>query len=217
MLNNQEKKPPLLIRDLGVIFPSETSKEKRRCGIYKCDCGKEFKAITHNTNRSREKSCGCLKTIHGLESHKLYQVWNSMVQRCNNHKNKAYKNYGARGIKVCASWLNIKNFIEDMEPTFIKGLTLDRIDVNQNYEPYNCRWSTRAVQSRNTRKIRSSNTSGYRGVSFNKRNNNWVARIGINGKNIYLGRFDEAKEAAKAYDNYVIANNLEHTINEIAH
>lgn len=148
-----------------------------------------------------------------ISRHRLYQTWNNMIQRCNNPKSSSYMNYGARGINVCDRWLIAKNFINDMYPTFQEGLTLDRINTNKNYEPDNCRWATLNVQHRNTRKIYNHNTSGYRGVSWYRRDNLWVVRIRINSKNVHIGRFNDILEAAKAYDNYVIANNLEHTKN----
>jgi len=137
------------------------------------------------------------------------------MQRTTNQKNKVFASYGGRGIIVCERWLSIDNFIEDMYPTFKEGLSIDRIDNNGNYEPSNCRWATKSTQVQNTRIIMSTNKSGYRGVSRHKRDKKWLARIGINGKQKHLGRFNTAIEAAKAYDSYVIDNGLEHTINGV--
>ena len=86
-----------------------------------------------------------------------------MIIRCNNPKSKDYKHYGERGIKVCDEWLDINNFINDMFPSFIEGLTLDRENHLGNYEKSNCRWVNRITQAENTRKIRENNTSGFRG------------------------------------------------------
>lgn len=98
-----------------------------------------------------------------------------------------------------------------MYTTFIDGLEIDRINNNGNYEPSNCRWSTRTTQVRNTRILRNTNISGYRGVGKNGKN--WKSRIIINYKEINLGTFKTAEEAGYAYDKYVINNNLEHTTN----
>lgn len=136
-----------------------------------------------------------------------------MIQRCTNPKNTFYENYGERGIKVSNEWLDINNFINDMYPTFQEGLKIDRIDNNKGYTKSNCRWVNQNIQSRNTRKIRANNKSGYRGVSWYKNYNKWAAQIKVNNKCIKLGYYEDKLEAAKAYDNYVICNNLEHTKN----
>lgn len=210
----------ILLDDLGMLYPNENSNQKRRYGLYKCFCGNEFKTQIEGVKNKRTKSCGCygkkIKTTHGFKGHELYTVWCNMKSRCNNKNSKYYSNYGGRGIEVCERWLDIKNFIEDMYPSFEQGLSLDRMDVDGNYSKENCRWATRNIQQRNTRKICSKNTSGYRGVTFDKKTNKWKTQIVVNGKIIYLGYFIDKTDAAKAYDKYVIDNNLEHTINGVA-
>ena len=136
-----------------------------------------------------------------------------MKTRCINANSKSYKDYGGRGIKVCDRWHDVRNFIEDMYPTFKEGLMLDRINNNGNYEPSNCRWTTMTVQGRNTRILYAHNTSGYRGVSIKTGTSRYFARIKVNGKNIHIGYGSSALECAKLYDQYVINNNLEHTRN----
>ena len=153
-----------------------------------------------------------IKKNHGLKKHRLYNTWNNMLQRCNNQNHLLYKYYGNRDIKVCNRWLDIRNFIEDMFPSYKEGLSLDRIDNNGNYEQSNCRWTTKTIQSRNTRKIYKHNSSGYRGVMWDKSRNKWIARIKVNSKSKQLGSFNSALEGAIAYDKYVIENNLEHTL-----
>lgn len=100
-----------------------------------------------------------------------------------------------------------------MYPTYKEGLSIDRINPYGNYEKDNCRWSNSTVQSRNTRILRADNTSGYRGVSWHKKLNKWYSYINIKGKKKHLGMFENKEDAAKAYDTYVVANNLEHTKN----
>ena len=219
MQNNQ--KELILLEDLGMHYPNETSNKKVRYGIYKCYCGNEFKTRIQSVKQNKTKSCGCLhkekalifNTKHGLSSHVLFGTWSGMIQRCTNEIHMYYNDYGGRGITVCDRWLNVANFIEDMLPTFQKGLTLDRKDNDRGYSKDNCRWVENKIQHRNTRKIRSTNTSGYRGVSFYNLCNKWYSRICVDYKNIYLGRFNTAIEAARAYDDYIIKNNLEHTRN----
>jgi len=212
MKNNQ--KELVLLKDLGYLYPLETSKQKAKYGLYKCYCGNEFKARTNNVKRGITKSCGCLKNKgHKLSNHRLYSTWAAMINRCTNPNNIKYMNYGGRGIKVCDRWLYVKNFIDDMYPSYKDELTLDRISPYGNYEPSNCRWTTKTIQSRNTTKLRVDNKSGYRGVSYFTPTNRWVVKIMVNSKLIHLGYFIDKVEAAKAYDNYIIVNDLEHTKN----
>ena len=214
MLENQK---PILLEQLGMMFTSVTSTRKYRYGLYKCTCGAEFKCRVDNIKSSSTKSCGCLapKVMHGKSSHLLYNIWANMHHRCNNKNNEFYKDYGGRGIKVCDRWKDIDNFIEDMHSSFSKGLSLDRRNNDGNYEPSNCRWATKTEQQRNTRVLMGTNKSGYRGVSFNKKANRWVALIHVNSKKIYLGSFVNKIDAAISYDKYVLYNNLEHTVNNV--
>ena len=214
-MTKENQKEIILLKDLGGRFATEKSKKKRRFGLYRCYCGKEFEAQIQSINNSNTKSCGCLKNTHNLSNHRLYPIWNEMVQRCNNPKRKAYKHYGLRGITVCNEWLDINNFINDMYPSYKEGLTIDRIDSNGNYEKANCRWASREIQQRNKRLIQVNNTSGYKGVSFKKKANKFQSYITVNSKNIHIGMFKTKLEAAKAYDKYIIDNNLEHTLNGV--
>lgn len=210
-----------LIKDFGRIYLTEKSSQKQRYGLYRCICGKELTIRTDSVVNNRISSCGCIgiaksiekNTRHGLRYHKLYNTWANMVKRCTNPTNKGYKNYGGREIKVCEEWLTLENFIKDMYPTYKEGLSIDRINVDGNYEPSNCRWATREIQARNTRKIHSHNKSNFRGVCLTPNKKRFVAQIGVNKKKIHIGTFKTDVEAAKAYDEYVIDNNLEHTRN----
>lgn len=150
---------------------------------------------------------------HGLSKHRLYLCWFNMMQRCFDKNHKFYACYGGRGISVCDEWLDVSNFIEDMYPSFKEGLTLDRIDNNKGYYKDNCRWATQEIQSRNTRILYAHNTSGYRGVSWDKEKNKYRVSIKINNKSINVGSFITDIEAANAYDQYIVDNNLEHTKN----
>ncbi len=97
------------------------------------------------------KACGCLHKTHGMSEHPLYSVWGQMKERCQKPTNQAYKNYGGRGISVCERWESFENFLFDIGiPP--KGLTLERMDNDGNYEPGNCKWATRSEQRANQRK-----------------------------------------------------------------
>jgi hypothetical protein len=212
---------PKLLEDLGLQYPTESSTRKTRYGLYECICGATFRTQIASVTNGKAVSCGCYRkqqvskanSTHKMSTHILYGVWNGMLQRVTNPNHIHYKNYGGKGLTVCDAWLHFEGFYKDMGSTYIEGLSIDRINNDLGYSPDNCRWASNETQSRNNRVIRSSNTSGYRGVSFNKRTNRYQATIGLSGRAKYLGSYKTALEAAKAYDAYVIANNLEHTIN----
>ena len=151
-----------------------------------------------------------------LTNLKLYKVWSSLKDRILNPKNKNYNNYGGRGITLCEEWKNnFKAFYYwAVSNGYLEGLSIDRIDNDGNYEPSNCRWSTRTIQNRNQR-ISKYNKSGFKGVSKSKGSNRYRSCI-FAGKRIHLGYFDTAEEGAITYNNYIIENNLEGFIlNEI--
>jgi hypothetical protein len=218
---------PILIKNLGMMYATEKSNKKVRFGIYKCGfCEAEFKTNTYDVNRGNTKSCGCYhkkkvkesKLTHNLTNTKIYNIWSEIKNRTLNSKHKQYNDYGGRGITICEEWLDIHNFYNwAMSNGYEenRSLSIDRIDNNGNYEPSNCRWTNSTIQSRNQR-IPKNNTSGYKGVSYHKRDNNFKAQIWVNKIHYYLGLFPTPVEGAIAYNNYIIENNLEGFIlNEI--
>lgn len=148
-----------------------------------CSCGNKKVVNSASLISGKTKSCGCyaqeqrvnVNTTHGMGNTKIYNVWNSMRDRCNNKKSKYYAYYGGRGIKVCDSWNIFINFFSDMGETYKDGLTIDRIDNNGDYEPKNCRWITHKEQCNNRRSNRI--------IKFNGQIKNltqWAESIGTN-------------------------------------
>ena len=214
-----------IIKDLGMMFATESSKRKVKYSIFKCGfCGHEFRAVIQAVNRCNTKSCGCHKrrrtiethTIHGLVETRIYNIWRNMKGRVTNHTNRDYTNYGGRGITLCEEWLDvIKFYTWAMENGYSDELSIDRIDNDKGYAPENCRWTTSTIQNRNKR-MQKDNTSGFKGAYFNKNLNKYQASISILNKAIHLGVYLTAIEAGIAYNNYIIENNLEGFIlNEI--
>lgn len=129
----------------------------------KCDCGGEQLAMYSQLIGGYTTSCGCARIDRAIalgRARKLpakhtptYLTWRGMIARCNNPKATGYKNYGGRGIKVCGRWKIFENFLADMGER-PEGLTLDRENSDENYEPGNCRWATEQEQRANMRRTR---------------------------------------------------------------
>jgi hypothetical protein len=155
-------------------------------------------------------------TTHGESTTRLYKIWTDMKKRCDNPNHKMFKYYGEAGITYQYSWVKFEHFRDwAINNGYTNELEIDRKDNSVGYSEDNCRWTTRSIQMQNTRRINSTNKSGYRGVNWNKARKRWIAQISVNNKKIHIGHFDTALEAGKAYDNYVKSNNLEHTTNGV--
>lgn len=139
----------------------KSTKSKRYSWLCKCDCGNTTILMSSSLVSGNTKSCGCfkinapkLRTTHGKTGERLYQIWIDMKSRCANPKNKSFNHYGGRGISICEEWLNsVDSFYKwAYENGYEDHLTIERNDVNGNYEPSNCSWIPLSEQVRNTRR-----------------------------------------------------------------
>jgi hypothetical protein len=155
----------------------------------RCDCGTEKTARAKTLRAGHAKSCGCysremrpiyggMSKKHGMKDSPTYRVWTGMLGRCRNTKSKSYANYGGRGIAVCERWHAFEAFLADMGER-PPGMTLERDDVNGDYEPGNCRWATWMEQARNKRNSRLIEYDGET-LCFAE----WVERTGLNRETV---------------------------------
>lgn len=144
-----------------------SGRKSKGYAVCDCDCGGRITVQVDNLRSGATKSCGCIqdeliKKARGSRNEArskspLYSTWSGMKARCFNRKNTAYKDYGGRGIIVCPDWLGPEGFDRFEKWAFENGyepetgVSLDRIDVNGNYEPDNCRFASRFVQAVNQR------------------------------------------------------------------
>lgn len=139
---------------LAVIERAISTSKKDKHAYWKClcDCGNYAIVASHRLKGGETRSCGCIN--NGKSYTRLYRIWNDMKKRCYIISETAYHNYGGRGIIVCDEWLHDFQAFYDwsMANGYREDLTIDRIEVNGNYEPSNCRWVTRKVQNNNTRR-----------------------------------------------------------------
>jgi len=207
----------LTIHNVGHKFFGAYNKRYAHCI---CDCGKEIDVRTSDLYSGRTKSCGCFKeksivesnVYHGQCYSRLYRIHSNIIDRCYNEKSKIYKYYGGRGIKVCDEWNGkLDKFVNFYNWSINNGynskLTIDRIDVNGDYSPENCRWVDMHIQNVNKR-LQKRNNSGYVNVYWNKLNKKWRSYITVRGKRLEIGSFKSKREALEARNKFIIENNL---------
>lgn len=143
---------------LTVISIAENEPYKKKKWLCKCDCGEDVIVSGSNLRCGHTKHCKKCghetsrkkKIKHGMTGTKIYYVWQSMINRCENPNSKSYGDYGKKGICVCDDWHDSSIFIKQaLEHGYKDGLEIDRIDTFKGYSPENCRWVTRQLNANN--------------------------------------------------------------------
>lgn len=154
--------------------------------LCRCTCGNTIIVSQGQLVRKDDKgtkSCGCLKHSVGDQSkERLYRTWFDMIRRCHDPRTANFPNYGQRGIRVCDDWKNSFATFKDwaLSHGYSDDLTIDRINVNGNYEPLNCRWATVEIQKNNKRTNR---YVSYRGKTYTV--TQFALLLGVSTKTIY--------------------------------
>lgn len=209
---------PKMILRKGRKTPTKVPQVVCKCGV----CSSEFIADAYNVRRIKQKTCSlkCAVKLRsqfpdGNEQHPLYSRWLSMRQRCLNPNNDGWVNYGGRGITISDALLSFDGYVEYVSklPNFDLNNTLDRIDNNLGYIEGNLRWTTCSTQVANQGK-RKDSTNPYRGITYNKCHDKWIARVNFKGETLLSTTHKTKEDALMARNRFILENGLPHPIQE---
>jgi hypothetical protein len=198
-----------VIEFAGYKVTSQKTGNRQAFWVCECECGNYGEIASNNLKRRVSTQCtSCALVKHGLSDHPLYRTWSMMIDRCYNPNCPHYRYYGGRGVRVCDRWLTgFDHFLADMGEKPSQAHTLDRVAINGNYEPSNCRWADRSTQNVNQR-MKKTNKSGATGVNWHKASNKWVAQVCRGRKKVHIGLFDTVEAAKQARDKFLSENNM---------
>lgn len=195
------------------VISSLENKSNKKSFLCRCRCGKERVVNANTLKLGTSKSCGCYhmdemkerQTTHGQTGTRIFNIYCNIKQRCYNENNKRFHDYGGRGIRMCEEWSNsFQSFYEwSIENGYSEELTIDRKDVNGNYEPQNCRWATMIEQANNKR---TNINFTFFGVTKNLKE--WCNCIGENYNKMY-SRYSKGCETFRKEDIEKIKKYLE--------
>jgi hypothetical protein len=169
--------PGTRIGNWTVVGPAEPSRRRQRRWLCECDCGTRKALFQDNLTRRNTSKClichnkGFIK--HGMYKSVEYRSWRNMINRCTRPDNRYFHHYGGRGITIDPDWMDFRNFIRDMGPQ-PPSHTIERIDNDGPYAPWNCRWATRREQQNNRRTNRIIEFGGRRATITQ-----WAASLGV--------------------------------------
>ena len=190
---------------LTVLATGQIPGTYRYMAVCQCSCGSDAKAVRFDGLSSGfVVGCGCVQkeqsTTHSLSSSPHYGRWWHMMDRCGNPDSKSYPDYGGRGISVCQSWHDIRNFVSGLPDGYFSDAEIDRIDNDGDYEPGNVRWATKSENCDNRR------TGQY--IAFNGKTQSvtaWAKETGINAATLRDRIFVSGWTAEKALTHRLIS------------